>query len=92
MGAKLLQLLHTASDDRGNWCAREAIRDLRELLQSMDGHEVRLDVAAARWQEENGQPLPGQRRYLALATEIGRAVAECRAVQSFDPSVARSGQ
>ncbi|WVM92567.1 hypothetical protein ULG90_24530 [Halopseudomonas pachastrellae] len=51
LGAKLLQLLHTASDD-SRQLVREAIRDLRELLQSMDGHEVRLDVAAARWQEE----------------------------------------
>ncbi|UJJ32356.1 sensor histidine kinase [Halopseudomonas maritima] len=51
LGAKLLQLLHTASDE-SRQLVREAIRDLRELLQNMDGHEVRLDVAAARWQEE----------------------------------------
>ena len=54
LGAKLLQLLHTTPDDsRG--LVREAIRDLRELLQNMDGQPVLLEAAVAQWRKETVQ-------------------------------------
>ncbi|WP_339844122.1 hypothetical protein [uncultured Halopseudomonas sp.] len=54
LGAKLLQLLHT-SPDNSRSLVREAIRDLRELLQNMDGQPVLVESAVAHWRNETEQ-------------------------------------
>lgn len=54
LGAKLLQLLHTAPAD-STQLVRDAIRDLRELLQNMDGQPIALEAAASNWREEAEQ-------------------------------------
>ena len=54
LGAKLLHLLH-ASDEEYRPLVRDAIRDLRDLLQNMEGRSVGLDAAATHWREETGR-------------------------------------
>lgn len=51
LGAKLLHLLHSAPQDTKP-LVREAIRDLRELLKSLEGQALPMDAAASQWQEE----------------------------------------
>ncbi|MFP1682080.1 sensor histidine kinase [Alloalcanivorax sp. C16-1] len=54
LGAKLLHLLHAGAEEYRP-LVRDAIRDLRDLLQNMEGRAVRLDAAAAQWREETGR-------------------------------------
>lgn len=54
LGAKLLHLLHAGAEEYRP-LVRDAIRDLRDLLQNMEGRSVRLDAAAAQWREETGR-------------------------------------
>lgn len=51
LGAKLLQLLHTTSEDVRP-VVREAIQDLRNLLGNMEGRPTLLKAATSQWQEE----------------------------------------
>lgn len=54
LGAKLLQLLHTTSED-ARPLVREAIQDLRNLLRNMEGHPILAEAAASQWHEEVAQ-------------------------------------
>ena len=55
LGAKLLTLLHRAQSGDQQSLIREAIRDLRDLLNSMESAALSLDEALLQWEEEARQ-------------------------------------
>lgn len=55
LGAKLLTLLHRADAHDQKLLVREAIRDLRDLLTSMDSMDLSLEEAALQWEQEARQ-------------------------------------
>jgi len=55
LGAKLLTLLHRADAHDQKLLVREAIRDLRDLLSSMDSIDLSLEEAALQWEQEARQ-------------------------------------
>ena len=55
LGAKLLTLLHRSGSADQQTLVREAIRDLRDLLSTMEGEEVSLEEACLQWEQEARQ-------------------------------------
>ena len=55
LGAKLLTLLHRSASADQQTLVREAIRDLRALLGTMEGEEVSLEEASLQWEQEARQ-------------------------------------
>ena len=55
LGAKLLTLLHRSNSADEQKLVRDAIRDLRDLLSTMETLALSLDEAALQWEQEARQ-------------------------------------
>ncbi|MCC1497371.1 sensor histidine kinase [Alcanivorax sp. 1008] len=55
LGAKLLTLLHRSNSTDEQKLVRDAIRDLRDLLSTMETFTLSLDEAALQWEQEARQ-------------------------------------
>lgn len=58
LGAKLLSILHSAKEPRTTQLAKEALNDLRNLLQSIEIEPIDLGYALAHWQREAYERMP----------------------------------
>lgn len=58
LGAKLLSILHSAKEPRPAQLAKEALNDLRNLLQSIEIEPIDLGYALAHWQREARERVP----------------------------------
>ena len=58
LGAKLLSILHSTKEPRPAQLAKEALNDLRNLLQSIEIEPIDLGYALAHWQREARERMP----------------------------------
>ncbi|HKM16146.1 MAG TPA: sensor histidine kinase [Marinospirillum sp.] len=91
LGAKLLSILHSTKEPRPAQLAKEALTDLRNLLQSIEIEPIDIEYALAHWQQEARERLPEgiqfiwqeppEKLWLELPPEyfshLTRAIREC---------------
>ena len=91
LGAKLLSILHSTKEPRPAQLAKEALTDLRNLLQSIEIEPIDIEYALAHWQQEARERLPegiqftwqepSEKLLLELPPEyfshLTRAIREC---------------
>lgn len=58
LGAKLLSILHSSQEPRPMALAKEALHDLKNLLQSIEIEPIAIEYAMAHWQQEARERIP----------------------------------